>query len=337
MAADDEARLRRELAGAAADDHTRTAGLWIELAELLDDQGREAESEACFERAAEVTKAQMQGGEAAPLAEPKAEVGARAAASEPPRKRSRSSGGDDTREPGGSRHSAKQEGPRPFAKREYMSYEQRHEQAYVHTLRLRSAKRDLTIVQRPYSTPGFASTVWDSSIVLAKFLERHPERVRGKVCVELGAGCALPGIVSSWLDARSVTLTDLRDNLELIRTNIDSAIPAHRQRRVNVRELTWGDAPGLAPCELVLGADLMYIPEAAHALALFAYGRNRRAEDEFFNCARAAGFSVEKIGPDELDPQFQCEDVTARGGPGPRPASARAERAQRAQLARLQA
>lgn len=37
------------------------------------------------------------------------------------------------------------------------------------------------------------STVWDSAIVLAKYLEKWPGTVVGKQCIELGAGCGLAG------------------------------------------------------------------------------------------------------------------------------------------------
>ena len=41
---------------------------------------------------------------------------------------------------------------------------------------------------------GFASTVWDSAIVLAKYVERHQEKFSRRSRVRLGAGC---GVVSS--------------------------------------------------------------------------------------------------------------------------------------------
>lgn len=64
--------------------------------------------------------------------------------------------------------------------------------------------------------------MWDSSIVLAKFFERHPRRFTGLRCLDLSAGCGLPGLVLAKLGAASVTATDLGPNLGLLRKNSDA-------------------------------------------------------------------------------------------------------------------
>lgn len=38
-----------------------------------------------------------------------------------------------------------------------------------------------------------AAAVWDSSIVVAKYLEKHQHRYKGKRCLDLSAGCGLVG------------------------------------------------------------------------------------------------------------------------------------------------
>ena len=53
-----------------------------------------------------------------------------------------------------------------------------------------------------------ARWVWDGAAPMAEFLCEHPERVRGKTVVELGAGPGLPGIVAARLGAARVVLTD---------------------------------------------------------------------------------------------------------------------------------
>ena len=75
----------------------------------------------------------------------------------------------------------------------------------------------------PGTPQGFASTVWDSSIVLSKFLERRfgagPAALSGRRAVELGAGCGLVSCVLARLGA-DVTATDMEPNLPLLRDNL---------------------------------------------------------------------------------------------------------------------
>jgi predicted nicotinamide N-methyase len=292
------------------------------LAELLDDLGQQEESEACFRAAATVTEAQMRGSDLA-VAKPKSNKRGRTSAHgalSPPRK--------------SSVHGVPSP-PRKFCKREYLSYEQKHLEPYEHTLRVasrssmratRAAARErvtLTIAQRPYTTQGFASTVWDSAIVLARLLEREPALVRGQRVVELGAGCGLPGIVAASLGAASVALTDFATNLPLLEVNLRAA---GVRARASTAPLEWGAAPpaGLrGSCDVVLGADLMYVPEAAALLVqtarellapggvlLLSYGRNRSAEPDVRAAAACAGFLVSEVADARLDPDCLCEDVT---------------------------
>lgn len=51
----------------------------------------------------------------------------------------------------------------------------------------------LTVGQAKFEAEGFASTVWDSSIVLAKYFERWRGQYAGKRCLDLSAGCGLVG------------------------------------------------------------------------------------------------------------------------------------------------
>jgi predicted nicotinamide N-methyase len=112
---------------------------------------------------------------------------------------------------------------------------------------------------------GFASTVWDSSIVLSKYLERRfgagAGALAGRRAVELGAGCGLVSCVLARLGA-DVTATDMEGNLPLLRDNLaanrvrpqirlphdmrkasDSfprAVPAEGTAGVRVAPLLWG-------------------------------------------------------------------------------------------------
>ena len=147
-------------------------------------------------------------------------------------------------------------------KREYKSELERFHQPYVHDMGCGS----LILQQRPFGPEGFASTVWDSAIVLSRYFERHSKRFMGRICIELGAGTGLPGLVLSALGAR-VVLTDLGANLPLLSANVEANLDAvanmlcasrgaHKMRRAacgrkrgvdshgtaRVAELRWGES-----------------------------------------------------------------------------------------------
>eukprot|EP00550_Attheya_septentrionalis_P002531 CAMPEP_0198286020 /NCGR_PEP_ID=MMETSP1449-20131203/5201_1 /TAXON_ID=420275 /ORGANISM="Attheya septentrionalis, Strain CCMP2084" /LENGTH=432 /DNA_ID=CAMNT_0043983639 /DNA_START=143 /DNA_END=1438 /DNA_ORIENTATION=+ len=67
---------------------------------------------------------------------------------------------------------------------------------------------------------GTGLNVWDGAILLAKYLEARPNKVKGQRVLELGAGCGLVGIVAATLGAREVMLTDLPYALPLLTENV---------------------------------------------------------------------------------------------------------------------
>lgn len=58
--------------------------------------------------------------------------------------------------------------------------------------------------------------------MLAKFFERQAATIEGKRCLDLSAGCGLPGLVLSRLGAGAVVATDLAPNLPLLRKNAEA-------------------------------------------------------------------------------------------------------------------
>lgn len=82
------------------------------------------------------------------------------------------------------------------------------------------------------------STVWDSCVVLAKFLEEQRDvlNLKGKRTIELGSGCGLLGIAAAMLGG-NVTLTDQENILGLLHRNVEQNSLCGKCR---VMELVWG-------------------------------------------------------------------------------------------------
>lgn len=140
-------------------------------------------------------------------------------------------------------------------------------------LRLDACGHSLSILQSPssLSTPGVTGAVmWDSGVVLAKFLEHSVDSgmllLQGKKVVELGSGCGLVGCVAALLGGQ-VFLTDLPDRLRLLKKNVEANLGHGNVRgSATVMELLWGDDPDQDLIEqkpdYVLGSDVIYSEEA---------------------------------------------------------------------------
>ncbi|XP_024963054.1 protein N-lysine methyltransferase METTL21A isoform X4 [Cynara cardunculus var. scolymus] len=139
-------------------------------------------------------------------------------------------------------------------------------------LTLDACGRRLSISQSPSSlgAPGVTGSVmWDSGIVLGKFLENAVETgllgLQGKKVVELGAGCGLVGCIAALLGAQ-VILTDMPDRLRLLKKNIEDNMYGDVRGCATANELTWGDRPEPELVEplpdFVIGSDVIYSEEA---------------------------------------------------------------------------
>lgn len=219
-------------------------------------------------------------------------------------------------------------------KREMKTDEERFELDYEHEcVDANGERHELRFKQSKFDAHGFASTVWDSSIVMAKYLERHREALgrSAKSACEIGAGCGVATCVlalSCGIDR--VVATELNeDNLELLRENC-SRLPDDVARRIECKKLKWGDAEDVeslgAPktpfFDLVVATDVVYYEDAMEDLVatleaisepkktriLFSYGRNRQALGKFLRLVEGK-FDVAEVPRDECDPLYQCTDV----------------------------
>jgi predicted nicotinamide N-methyase len=172
---------------------------------------------------------------------------------------------------------------------------------------------------------GFASTVWDSAIVLAKFVEKHQEMFRGLRVCELGAGCGLVSVAMLHAGASRVVATDLAPNTPLLFSNVSRNAPlgAEVGKAWDVKALTWGadaaEALGDEPFDLVVATDCMYVPESATALAdtlealVFGSAKRKPKKKRKRKRKRSVARAVRRAGFVFVRPE-QTSRVRVRGG-----------------------
>ncbi|XP_010689122.2 uncharacterized protein LOC104902890 isoform X2 [Beta vulgaris subsp. vulgaris] len=120
------------------------------------------------------------------------------------------------------------------------------------------------------------TTVWDASMVFAKYLERNSRKgrfclskLKGKRVIELGAGCGVASFGMAMLGCEVVT-TDQKEVLPLLQRNVERNISRIMQANANsdsfgsikVVELDWGNKDHIQavdpPYDFVIGTDVVY-------------------------------------------------------------------------------
>ncbi|XP_046543037.1 protein N-lysine methyltransferase METTL21A-like isoform X1 [Haliotis rubra] len=121
-------------------------------------------------------------------------------------------------------------------------------------------------IQQDWGSLGVAAVVWDAAIVLCEYLELHPEVVRQKQVVELGAGTGLVGIVASYLGGH-VTVTERREAMPNLSKTVDTNRVDSCPGSITVKELDWTtDLSAHPQYDIILGADIIYIEDTFQAL-----------------------------------------------------------------------
>ncbi len=112
--------------------------------------------------------------------------------------------------------------------------------------------------------PYFAD-LWPAALPLARFLLGEGIG-RGERVLELGCGLGLVGIALARVLGARVTLTDGSvDALEIVKRAVAANAPYEHEPRVE--RLEWRDARVEEPYPIIVGADVLYAPEAFPWLA----------------------------------------------------------------------
>jgi len=182
------------------------------------------------------------------------------------------------------------------------------------------------------------TSVWPSSLVLVKFVERclrDPAlpfadvlRFPGTRAVELGAGCGPAGLGLSRLGLTDLVLTDIAAVLPALRRNLRRN-RVHLPRAPRLAQVHWNCPAHLARLatprrfDLVVAADVIYVQEsvphliaamdaladAERGVVLLGYQiRSPEAHQAFWDSVPAAFPVIEKVAREHLDPEYAYEE-----------------------------
>ena len=119
--------------------------------------------------------------------------------------------------------------------------------------KLRAAYETLLLSNTETEFPFWAKC-WPSSLAMHSYLNSHPDIIKHKLVLELGAGIGLPSFFAA-KTASSVIITDYaKGAVELMQINID----ALGCKNVKALELDWNNYAGDIPADIVLLSDVNY-------------------------------------------------------------------------------
>lgn len=103
-------------------------------------------------------------------------------------------------------------------------------------------------------SPLEAHTLWNGAVIISQYFEEHPEEVKDRTVLEIGAAAGLPSLVAAVLGAKKVVVTDFPDPdiVDVMWKNIRGcpmlAVDREEDRNIVADGYVWGgkEAPLLA-------------------------------------------------------------------------------------------
>ncbi|BBN17725.1 protein N-lysine methyltransferase METTL21D [Marchantia polymorpha subsp. ruderalis] len=201
---------------------------------------------------------------------------------------------------------------------------------------------NLLIKQDPNSK-HLGTTVWDSSLVFVKFLERNSKKgefsrakLAGKRVIELGAGCGLAGLGMALLGC-DVVVTDQIEVLPLLLRNVERNLSRAKYTasdcsymgsigKVDVAELDWGNETHITatgpPFDYIIGTDVVYKEQYLEPLintilalagpkttVMLGYEFRSSGVRELLGQLCQKHFSVKRVLHSKMDPKYQHPDI----------------------------
>ncbi|KAG1048537.1 hypothetical protein G6F43_009075 [Rhizopus delemar] len=126
------------------------------------------------------------------------------------------------------------------------------------------------------SHPLWAHHLWNASKVFASLFDQHPQLVKDKYVLELGAGGALPSLVAALNGAAKVIVTDYPDKelIENVEYNVEHNTAGYSDR-IHVEGYIWGTntdrlkkylPAGKRSYDVIILSDLIFNHSQHHAM-----------------------------------------------------------------------
>ncbi|KAI4383327.1 hypothetical protein MLD38_009177 [Melastoma candidum] len=193
------------------------------------------------------------------------------------------------------------------------------------------------------SSMHVGTTVWQSSLVLVKFVERWSQTLItssnpdgssyrsvldfgvGKRAIELGSGCGAAGMGLFLLGLTDILLTDISPVMPALKLNLKRNKPVLRNKALKASVLYWNNKEQIRaskpPFDYVIAADLVYLEDnvghlvdAMEALVksdgvvLLGYQlRCPLADAKFWEICEKV-FDKEKVPKEHLHPEYTFEE-----------------------------
>ncbi|GLD92220.1 hypothetical protein PINS_up000753 [Pythium insidiosum] len=213
---------------------------------------------------------------------------------------------------------------------EHIEADAEREQLGVHCCRpvvLPGLEREILLAESPGNL-GIGGKLWDSCLVLTRYLRTHPELLQGRHVIELGSGLGLVGIYCAMLGAH-VTLTDMEEVIPLLDYNIRLNFKDSTAQMPRAVAHMWGTSTerlGVTP-DVIVMSDVVYDPEgyaplvtSLTALAktpattiLMAHRSRNPMEGQFFDLL-GQQFDVKLVQQAATDRRNMSNDAASRDG-----------------------
>ncbi|CAI2169472.1 20671_t:CDS:2 [Funneliformis geosporum] len=170
-----------------------------------------------------------------------------------------------------------------------------------------------------------AETVWDTSLILSKYLEKQCDEnklnFKGKKVIEVGAGKSIPSLASYILGASLVTITDVPSVIPEIKKIIK--LNGFENTNVFAKPLNWKDRKehmsiliNEGPWDYILAADVVWVDyliehlvdtiselsTPSHTTLFLGHQtRTTRSDELLFDALEKHNWKIHKISRNELN------------------------------------